>query len=48
MNELILNRRSGGLFAVGEQSLLTPNGTERARGPAGGRPAPEAGRIRPP
>jgi hypothetical protein len=26
MNELILNRRSEGLFAAGQQSLRTPNG----------------------
>ena len=38
MNELVLNRRSGGLFAAGEQS----SGPEApgAAGPAGAAPAP--------
>ena len=35
MNELVLNRRSGGLFAASEQSLRTSNGTGRARAPPG-------------
>ena len=41
MNELILNRRSGGLFAASEQSLRTPNGAGRAR--QGSAPTPEEG-----
>ena len=44
MNELVLNRRSGGLFAASEQSLRTPNGTGRARAPPGpGRATAEGG-----
>ena len=43
MNELVLNRRSGGLFAASEQSLQTPNGVGRARAPPGPDRAPAEG-----
>jgi len=41
MNELILNRRSGGLFAGSEQSLRTPN--EAGPAPAPPRAGPGRG-----
>ena len=42
MNELILNRRSGGLFAASEQSLRTSNDAGPDRAPGGGRWRPSA------
>ena len=44
MNELILNRRSGGLFAASEQSLRTSDetGPDRASAEGGGAPSARA------